>query len=209
MLAKISVSRQVSPLQHGGDAMKGETIQMSEQASTPATRQEGTAPAPAQVQRMRRREPLDRLEELRAELARLLEAGPFEIFPFGRPLRSLLATSEFALPRVDVFERAGNLVVNAELPGVRKQDIDLRVEDGDLVLQAERQAEREVKDEHYYRMERRVGRLSRRLPLPDGVQADQIHASLTDGVLEVTIPMPKAAPASAQKIAIAGQGEHD
>jgi HSP20 family protein len=158
---------------------------------------------------MRHREPIDRFEDLRTELARLLEAGPFGVIPFGRPWRSLLAPSELALPRVDVFERAGNLVVQAELPGVQKADIDLRVEDGALVLQAEREAEREVKEEHFYRMERSAGRLVRRVPLPEGVQADQIHASLTDGVLEVTIPMPKAAPAPGQQIAIAGPGDHD
>ena len=73
-----------------------------------------------------------------------------------------------AMPHVDVFEREGNLVVKAELPGVKKDDIDLAIEDGDLVLRAERREEHEVKEENWYRMERTYGSLYRRLPLPRG-----------------------------------------
>jgi HSP20 family protein len=106
------------------------------------------------------------------------------------------------MPRVDVFEREDNLVVKAELPGVKKEDVDLEIKDGDLVLRAERREEREVKDENWYRMERSYGQLYRRLPLPEGVQTDQIRAALTDGVLEVTIPKPQGKEPQAQKIAI-------
>jgi HSP20 family protein len=106
------------------------------------------------------------------------------------------------MPRVDVFEREGKLVVKAELPGVNKEDIDLQISDGDLVLRAERREEREVKEENWYRMERSSGSLYRRLPMPEGVQADQIQAALTDGVLEVTIPKPQEKQIRAQKSAI-------
>ena len=59
------------------------------------------------------------------------------------------------------------------------------------MLRAERREEHEVKEENWYRMERSSGSLYRRLPMPEGVQADQIQAALTDGVLEVTIPKPQ------------------
>ena len=131
--------------------------------------------------------------------------APFGELPFGRSLRRMPQIAAANMPRVDVFEREGNLVVNAELPGVKKEDIDLEIQDGDLVLRADRREEREVKDENWYRMERNYGSLYRRLPLPEGVQADQIRAALTDGVLEITIPKPQAeGNRSSQKIAIDG-----
>jgi HSP20 family protein len=159
---------------------------------------------PAQVgeQRPRRREPLDLFEEMHSELARLWGGGPFASWPLGRPLRRLADLPGAAPLRADVFERDGNLVVKAELPGVKREEVDLTVEDGDLVLRAERKAEQEVKEEDYYRMERTFGSLYRRLPLPEGVKADQIAATLADGVLEVTIPKPAAETPKAQKITV-------
>jgi HSP20 family protein len=70
------------------------------------------------------------------------------------------------------------------------------------VLRAERQAEREVKEEHWYRMERSSGSLYRRLPLPPGVAADQIQAQLRDGVLEVTMPSAQGEEPAVQQITI-------
>jgi HSP20 family protein len=180
---------------------------MSEQAKTPATTERSSAVAPVSQQRPRRWESAGRLEEMQADLARLFEMGPFGVFPFGRALRRMPQISVEAMPRVDVFEREGKLVVKAELPGVKKDDINLEIEDGDLVLRAERKEEREVKEENWYRMERSFGSLYRRLPLPEGAQADQITANLSDGVLEVTIPKPQEKEPQAKKVAItAGQG---
>jgi HSP20 family protein len=139
---------------------------------------------------------------MQADLARLLDGAPFGPFPFSRPLRRMPQLAGANMPRVDVFEREGKLVVKAELPGVKKDDIDLQITDGDLVLRAERREEQEVKEENWYRMERSYGSLYRRLPMPEGVQADQIQAKLTDGVLEVTIPKPQEKESQAQKIAI-------
>jgi HSP20 family protein len=141
-------------------------------------------------------------EEMQADLARLLDGAPFGTLPFGRSLRRMPQLPGANMPRVDVFEREGNLVVKAEVPGVKKDDIDLQITDGDLVLRAERREEREVKEENWYRMERSSGSLYRRLPMPEGVQPDQIQATLTDGVLEVTIPKPQEKESQAQKIAI-------
>jgi HSP20 family protein len=147
------------------------------------------------------------MEDMQADLARLFGLGPFGVLPLGRALSRMPQISTAGMPRADVFEREGKLIVKAELPGVTKDDIDLAVEDGDLVLRAERKEEREVKDENWHRMERSYGSLYRRLPLPEGVQTDQITAALSDGVLEITVPKPLAKEAQSQKIAIsAGQG---
>jgi HSP20 family protein len=175
---------------------------MSAQPNAPPTSDRGSALAAVNEQRPRRWEPTGLLEEMQADLARLLEGAPFATFPFGRSLRRTPQLPAVGMPRVDVFERNGKLVVKAELPGVKKEDIDLAIEGGDLVLRAEQREEREVKGENWYRMERSYGQLYRRLPLPEGAQADGIRAALTDGVLEVTIPKPEKQQPQAQKIAI-------
>lgn len=175
---------------------------MSEQSSANSRKAPESGLAAVAEQRPGRREPATLPDEMQADLARWLDFGSFPVFLFGRALRRVPQMGAATMPRVDVFEREGALIVKAELPGVKKEDIDLEVVDGDLVLRAERQEEREVKDEHWYRMERTSGSLYRRLPLPEGVTTDQITANLSDGVLEITLPKPHEQVQQPQKIAI-------
>lgn len=175
---------------------------MSEQSNVPASKAAVSAVETRREQAPRRREPGSLLDEMQTDLARFFELGPLGMFPFGRSLRRVPQMAAAGMPRVDVFEREGELVVKAEIPGVKKEDIDLEITDDDLVLRAERKEEREVKEEDWYRMERSYGSLYRRLPLPQGIQADQIKANLADGVLEVTIPKPQGIASQAKKIAI-------
>jgi HSP20 family protein len=123
------------------------------------------------------------------------------MWPVMRPLRRL-AQTPLAMPftpRVDVFEKDGILVVNAELPGVRKEDVQVELEDGDLVIHGQTKAETEVKEESFYRMERSAGGSYRRPPLPVEVQPDQLQASMADGMLEVRIPRPAEQTAQATR----------
>jgi HSP20 family protein len=96
----------------------------------------------------------------------------------------------FWYPQVEVSEKGGNLVVCADLPGLRKEDVHLEVHDDYLVLEGERRSEREENQEGLYRTERSYGRFYRTIPLPEGTDPDQVRASFRDGVLEVTVPMP-------------------
>jgi len=106
-------------------------------------------------------------------------------------------------PQVDVYEKDNKLVVKAELPGVDKDDIDVSLDRGDLVIRGERKSEHEESGEHnYYRMERSYGSFYRRIPMPEGVQEDDISASFTDGVLEVSAPMGKGETERSKKIKI-------
>jgi HSP20 family protein len=91
---------------------------------------------------------------------------------------------------MDVFEKNGKVHVKVELPGVNKDAVKVEMADGDLIIQGERRAEQEVREEDYYRMERTYGSFYRRLPIPFEVKAEQIKASFKDGVLEVEIPKP-------------------
>lgn len=156
-----------------------------------------TAPDVVAEQRPARREPADLFAQLQEEMNRLWGA-----WPFGGTLRRRGTTSTAFVPRTDVFERNGTFVVKAELPGLEKDEVAVTVEDGDLVMRAEHKAEQEVKDEDYYHMERTVGAVYRRIPLPEGVDIDQIRATLDKGVLEVTFPLPTKRAAEPVKVAI-------
>ena len=107
---------------------------------------------------------------------------------------------EEALVPVDVFERNGNVVVKAELPGIAPDKVEVTVEGGELRISGEREEEHEVKEEHYYRSERSFGRMYRAVTLPDNCDTEHITASTKDGVIEVTIP--KKAAATAHKIEV-------
>jgi HSP20 family protein len=94
------------------------------------------------------------------------------------------------IPAVDIFETDKHeIVIKAEMPGLRKEEIDLRVENNTLTLRGERRREQEVKDEQYHRVERSFGTFSRTFSLPNTVDGNRVAAEYKDGVLTVTLPM--------------------
>jgi HSP20 family protein len=96
------------------------------------------------------------------------------------------------MPDVDVFEHEGNLVVRADLPGVKREDIQVSVEGERLVVHGHRQEEKKVEEEDYHHSERRMGSFTRTLALPDGFDPAAIKATYKDSVLQVTVPKPTA-----------------
>ena len=104
------------------------------------------------------------------------------------------------LPPVDVIEESERLVFRAELPGVDRNDIDIRVENGTLVLRGEKKQEKDVTDESAHRVERYYGSFSRSFVLPTSINAEKISATYRDGVLEVVLP--KAEEAKPRKIQV-------
>ncbi|MFN3483888.1 MAG: Hsp20/alpha crystallin family protein [Planctomycetota bacterium] len=92
------------------------------------------------------------------------------------------------LPPLDVRETEDALIVEAELPGLKEKDIEVKVEDGVLFIGAERKQEKDEKTKDYHRIERYYGRMERRLALPDFVDAEKAQAAYKDGVLQVTLP---------------------
>jgi HSP20 family protein len=99
-------------------------------------------------------------------------------------------TTSLWYPQIEVSEKQGNLVVCADLPGLKKEDVQLEVHDDHLVLQGERRNESSQTEGGLYRTERSYGSFYRTIPLPDGVNPDQVRATFKDGVLEVTVPVP-------------------
>lgn len=96
-------------------------------------------------------------------------------------------------PQVEVFEREGQLVVRADLPGLSKDDVKVEVTDDAIILQGERKQEHEEKREGYYHSECSYGSFYRSIPLPEGVNADDAQATFKNGVLEVTLKAPERA----------------
>jgi HSP20 family protein len=101
------------------------------------------------------------------------------------------AGSTFFSPPMEVFEREGHLVVRADLPGLTKDDVHVEVTDEALTIEGERRSEHEEQQGEFFRSERRYGTFRRQIPLPEGVNADQVTASFKDGVLEVSMPAPQ------------------
>jgi len=126
--------------------------------------------------------PFFQLSSLRDEIDRLFEA-PMEEFTRG--------SQQFLggwLPAVDLFEDKDHVVVKAELPGMKKEEIEISLHEGVLTLSGERKSEQKHKDAEVYRSERFEGRFQRTISLPAPVQADKVSATYKDGILTVTLP---------------------
>jgi len=101
---------------------------------------------------------------------------------------------------VDIFEKGGEVVIYAELPGIKKEDIDVRVENNVLTLRGKKERTEEVKEEGYFRAERTYGSFSRSFSLPTTVEVGKIAADYKDGIL--TLRLPKAEEAKPRQIEI-------
>jgi len=105
------------------------------------------------------------------------------------------------VPTVDIFEAEGHeLVIKAELPEVKREDLSVTFENNVLTLRGERKAESEVKRDRFQRIERQHGSFSRSFTLPATVDASRINATYKDGVL--TVRLPQREEAKAKQIAI-------
>jgi HSP20 family protein len=122
-----------------------------------------------------------RLTNLRDEIDRLFEA----------PLSELARSSQLLsgwTPAFDVYEDKDNVYVRAELPGMRKEDIDLSLHNGSLSISGERKQDKRYDEAEVYRSERFFGRFQRTIMLPTPVAVDRIKAQYKDGILNVTLP---------------------
>ena len=123
----------------------------------------------------------DRLSNLRNEIHRLFEA----------PLSELARTSQLLsgwTPPLDLHEDKDNFVVKIELPGMKKEDIDVSLHDGSLSITGERKGEEKFEGADVYRTERFIGHFQRTITMPAAVAADKIKAQYQDGILTVTLP---------------------
>jgi HSP20 family protein len=105
-------------------------------------------------------------------------------------------------PNVDIYEEKDHLVLEAELPGMNRDDFDISVENNVLTLSGERKFEKKTEGDNYHRVERSYGSFTRSFTLPQNVTADGAHAEFDNGVLRVTLP--KREETKARRIEIKG-----
>ena len=134
----------------------------------------------------------------------ILQSRINRIFEEAFPAHASAMEGEVSLcdwqPTVDTYEEDDIIVINAELPGVNKDDVSIDIKDNVLSIKGVRNFEQKVKEENYYRRERCYGKFHRAFTLPDAVDPNKIEASYKDGVLKIKIP--KAEESSSKKIEI-------
>jgi HSP20 family protein len=157
--------------------------------------------------------PFSLMRRMAEDMDRLFEDFGFDVpgFAFSPALSSQSAPRRGSanafqrtgwIPQIETFQRGDKLVLRADLPGMRKEDVSVEIEDGILTISGERSNENEEDREGYYHSERSYGQFQRSLALPEGVTGENCDATFKDGVLEVTIPMPKQSERSAKKVQI-------
>jgi HSP20 family protein len=105
-------------------------------------------------------------------------------------------------PAVDLFEEGNDVVVKAEIPGVKKEDLDVNISGDTITISGEKKTEEKVERKDFYHLERSVGSFTRKFRIPVGTQTDKAKASFKDGVLEIRIPKTAAAKEKVKKITI-------
>jgi len=145
--------------------------------------------------------PFSELSRIEREAERLF--GDF----FRRPLLGLtwpehLREVGFREPAIEIFEERDEVVVKAEIPGLKKDDLDVNISDHYLTIKGEKKQEEEVKKKGYYYSERSYGSFLRTIDLPKEVQTEKARASFKDGVLEVRLPKTEEAKRKEQKIKV-------
>ncbi|MDY6788022.1 MAG: Hsp20/alpha crystallin family protein, partial [candidate division WOR-3 bacterium] len=123
---------------------------------------------------------------------------------FGSRLPGSLFDNYFSedtwAPLIDIEENKDEFVITAELPGMKKDDIDISIDNNTLVISGEKEAKEEKKEKTYHRIERSYGKFYRAVSVPRHIDPEKIKAGFEDGVLEVKLP--KSEKAKSKKIEI-------
>lgn len=144
-----------------------------------------------------RHDPFRELRSLQDEMTRLFSG----VMPANR---EDFMTAGAWNPSVDIFEDKDRLILEAELPGMKREDFEISVENNVLTLRGERKFEKKAEGDNYHRVERSYGSFTRSFTLPQTVTADGATADFDNGVLRVSLP--KREETKARKIEITGHG---
>ena len=139
----------------------------------------------------RQQEPFNMLRQMTSELDRMFD----EPWTMLRWPADALTAPDGALwaPKVDIVTKDNTLITRVDLPGMKKEDVLVEVQDGKLTLSGERKKETKEETDNFYREEREYGSFCRIVPLPKGINSADVKATFANGVLEVKVPLPAAA----------------
>ena len=127
--------------------------------------------------------------------------GFFEPYTWKRPLMSEFEETFELFPRVDILDRKDALVVRAEMPGIKKEDLDITISGDRMTFEAKREFKEEEKKDEFFRHEMTYGRLFRSIHLPVDVKGDEAKAELKNGILEIYLPKVEATTPFTVKVA--------
>jgi len=105
-------------------------------------------------------------------------------------------------PVVDIYEEGDDVVVKAEMPGIKKDDVDVSLTDNTITISGEKKKEEKVEKKNYYRLERSYGSFTRTFRLPAEVQSDKAKAKFKEGVLEIRVPKTEEAKKREKKVKV-------
>lgn len=142
--------------------------------------------------------PFEEMESLFNEAFR----SPFSLLGPSMWPRMRMPEMEEVQPSIDIFEEDGNVMVKAEIPGMRKEDIEVSLTDDTITISGEKKKEEKTEKKNYYRLERSYGSFCRSFRLPKEVQTDKAKANFKDGILEIKIPETEEAKKKEIKIPI-------
>jgi HSP20 family protein len=132
-------------------------------------------------------DPFRKLDTFQNQMTRLLQQEGIALVPSPRGLREEGVAAAAWVPPVDIHETPDSLVFSVEVPGFKESDLNLKVENGALVLEGERQFESRSDEENYHRVERAYGKFFRSFALPPNISPDQVNANLENGVLRIEL----------------------
>jgi len=127
-------------------------------------------------------DPFRDMVTLREKMNRLFE----DYYPARTEERDIVSSTW--APSVDIYESENELVLTAEVPGIKDDDIEIRLEDNTLTIKGERKFEKETKEENYHRVERSYGSFFRSFTLPAYIEQEKIEAEHENGVLKIKMP---------------------
>jgi len=158
------------------------------------------------TQRLFRREPV-----LSTSPFRMLERFADEIDSAlgvrGSTRSPLGASGELWAPEVEVYQQSNELIMRADLPGLKKEDVRVDVTDSEITISGERRQEEDTQRDGFFHSERTYGSFLRTIPLPEGAMTEQAKASFRDGVLEVRMPAPSETFTRGRRLEIKDEAE--
>jgi len=129
-------------------------------------------------------------------VGRLFRMSPFAMMrdfsdEMDRMFRDAAPSLEAWAPVMDIQRVNGDLLITAELPGLKKEEVKVELTEDALIVEGERKCEHKEEHKGYHHFERSYGKFYRSIPLPEGASLDQVKAELNDGVLKISVPVPE------------------
>ena len=176
----------------------------SKKAIPPAKVKSKKVPMPAKVELKKALTPFQEMERRFQEMEKRFEdfiRRPFALLPSWMP-RLRMPEMEEVSPSMDIFTEGDNVVLKAELPGMKKEDIDVSLTEDTITISGEKEKEKKVEKKDYHRFERSYGSFRRSFSLPVEVEPEKASAKFKNGVLEIRIPKTEEAKQREKKVAV-------